>query len=139
MGFAAHKSFLTYVGCVVILEKGSDGKTVISDVHYAVDCGVAVNTDRIRSQFEGGSQFATSLATTSAITFDKGQVQQNNFDTYQIIRMPASPKNIHVHIIESQIKPTGVGEPPVPPFIPALANAMYQMNGERIYKLPFSI
>jgi len=139
MGFAAHKSFLTYVGCVVILEKGNDGKTVISDVHYAVDCGVAVNTDRIRSQFEGGSQFATSLATTSAITFDKGQVQQNNFDTYQIIRMPASPKNIQVHIVESQIKPTGVGEPPVPPFIPALANAMYQMNGKRIYKLPFTI
>ncbi|WP_296701030.1 molybdopterin cofactor-binding domain-containing protein [Algoriphagus sp.] len=139
MGFAAHKSFLTYVACVVILEKGSDGKTIISDVHYAVDCGVAVNTDRIRSQFEGGSQFATSLATTSAITFDKGQVQQDNFDTYQIIRMPASPKNIHVHIVESQIKPTGVGEPPVPPFIPALANAMYKMNGKRIYKLPFSI
>ncbi|RAI88508.1 xanthine dehydrogenase family protein molybdopterin-binding subunit [Algoriphagus yeomjeoni] len=139
MGFAAHKSFLTYVGCVVVLEKGSDGKTIISDVYYAVDCGIAVNTDRIRSQFEGGSQFATSLATTSAITFEKGQVQQNNFDTYQIIRMPASPKTIHVHIIESQIKPTGVGEPPVPPFIPALANAMYQMNGQRIYKLPFTI
>jgi len=139
MGFAAHKSFLTYVACVVMLEKGTDGGNIISDVHYAVDCGVAVNTDRIRSQFEGGSQFATSLATTSKITFDKGQVQQNNFDTYQIIRMPASPKNIHVHIIESQIKPTGVGEPPVPPFIPALANAMYQMNGERIYKLPFKV
>lgn len=139
MGFAAHKSFLTYVACVVMLEKGSGGNTIISDVHYEVDCGVAVNTDRIRSQFEGGSQFATSLATTSKITFDKGQVQQNNFDTYQIIRMPASPKNIHVHIIESQIKPTGVGEPPVPPFIPALANAMYQMNGERIYKLPFKV
>ncbi|MEB2784975.1 xanthine dehydrogenase family protein molybdopterin-binding subunit [Algoriphagus persicinus] len=139
MGFAAHKSFLTYVACVVMLEKGAEDSTIISDVFYVVDCGVAVNTDRIRSQFEGGSQFATSLATTSAITFDKGQVQQNNFDTYQIIRMPASPKKIHVHIIESQIKPTGVGEPPVPPFIPALANAMYQMTGERIYKLPFSI
>ena len=139
MGFAAHKSFLTYVACVVMLEKGTDGKTVISDVYYALDCGIAVNTDRIRSQFEGGAQFATSLATTSKITFENGQVQQHNFDTYQIIRMPASPKNIHVHIIESQTKPTGVGEPPVPPFIPALANAMYQMNGTRIYKLPFQV
>ncbi|MBN7815349.1 xanthine dehydrogenase family protein molybdopterin-binding subunit [Algoriphagus pacificus] len=139
MGFAAHKSFLTYVACVVVLEKDSTGKISIPEVFYAVDCGVAVNTDRIRSQFEGGSQFATSLATTSAITFENGQVQQNNFDTYQIIRMPASPKKIHVNIIESQIKPTGVGEPPVPPFIPALANAMYRMNGERIYKLPFKV
>lgn len=139
MGFAAHKSFLTYVGCVVMLEKGADGKILIPEVYYVVDCGVAVNTDRIRSQFEGGAQFATSLATTSEITFENGQVQQNNFDTYQIIRMPASPKKIHVHIVESQIKPTGVGEPPVPPFIPALANAMYQMNGQRIYKLPFKV
>ncbi|SIN66285.1 xanthine dehydrogenase family protein molybdopterin-binding subunit [Algoriphagus halophilus] len=139
MGFAAHKSFLTYVGCVVLLEKGADGKILIPEVYYVVDCGVAVNTDRIRSQFEGGAQFATSLATTSEITLENGQVQQNNFDTYQIIRMPAAPKKIHVHIVESQIKPTGVGEPPVPPFIPALANAMYQMNGQRIYKLPFKV
>ncbi|MBN3520220.1 xanthine dehydrogenase family protein molybdopterin-binding subunit [Algoriphagus lutimaris] len=139
MGFAAHKSFLTYVGCVVLLEKGADGKILIPEVHYVVDCGVAVNTDRIRSQFEGGAQFATSLATTSEITLENGQVQQNNFDTYQIIRMPAAPKKIHVHIVKSQIKPTGVGEPPVPPFIPALANAMYQMNGQRIYKLPFKV
>ncbi|WP_373397243.1 molybdopterin cofactor-binding domain-containing protein [Algoriphagus halophilus] len=52
MGFAAHKSFLTYVGCVVLLEKGADGKILIPEVYYVVDCGVAVNTDRIRSQFE---------------------------------------------------------------------------------------
>jgi isoquinoline 1-oxidoreductase beta subunit len=79
------------------------------------------------------------LATTSAITFDKGQVQQNNFDTYQIIRMPQAPKKIEVHIVPSTEKPTGVGEPPVPPYIPALANAVYKLTGKRIYELPFKI
>lgn len=139
MGFAAHKSFLTYVACVVMVEKDANGNLSIPEVHYAVDCGVGVNTDRIKSQFEGGAQFATSLAMTSAITFDKGQVQQNNFDSYQIIRMPQAPKKIEVHIVPSTEKPTGVGEPPVPPYIPALANAVYKLTGNRIYELPFKI
>lgn len=139
IGFAAHKSFLTYVACVVLVEKDDSGKLSIPEVHYAVDCGIGVNTDRIRSQFEGGAQFATSLAMTSAITFEEGKVQQGNFDTYQILRMPQSPKKIQVHIIPSTIKPTGVGEPPVPPYIPALANAVYKLTGNRIYELPFKI
>jgi isoquinoline 1-oxidoreductase subunit beta len=137
LGFAVHKSFLTYVACIVEVEKGSNGQIIIPEVHYAVDCGIGVNTDRIRSQFEGGAQFATSLVLTSAITFENGKVQQNNFDGYQVIRMPQSPKKIHVHMVESMEKPTGVGEPPVPPFIPALCNAIYKLTGERIYQLPF--
>ncbi|MDG1276315.1 MAG: molybdopterin-dependent oxidoreductase [Algoriphagus sp.] len=139
IGFAAHKSFLTYVACVVLVEKDANGNLSIPEVHYAVDCGIGVNTDRIRSQFEGGAQFATSLATTSAITFEDGKVQQHNFDTYQITRMSQAPRKIHVHIVPSMIKPTGVGEPPVPPYIPALANAVYKLTGNRIYELPFKI
>lgn len=139
VGFAAHKSFLTYVACVVKLEKDNKGKLIIPEVHYAVDCGIGVNKDRIRSQFEGGAQFATSLAMTSAISFENGRVQQNNFDGYQIIRMPQSPKKILVHIVESMERPTGVGEPPVPPYIPALCNAVYRMTGKRIYQLPFKV
>ncbi|WP_114748162.1 xanthine dehydrogenase family protein molybdopterin-binding subunit [Pleomorphovibrio marinus] len=138
IGFAAHKSFLTYVACTVTVEKDSKGNLIIPEVHYAVDCGIAVNTDRVRSQFEGGAQFALSLA-TSAITFKDGKVQENNFSEYKIIRMPQAPKKTHVHIIESQEKPTGVGEPPVPPFIPALCNALYQMTGKRIYELPIKV
>lgn len=137
IGFAAHKSFLTYVACVVTVEKDAAGNLVIPEVHYAVDCGIPVNTDRIRSQFEGGAQFATSLATTSAITLENGRVMQDNFDTYQVIRMTQAPKKIHVHIVPSMEKPTGVGEPPVPPFIPALANAVYKLTGKRNYELPF--
>lgn len=136
VGFAAHKSFLTYVACVVEVAKGPNGELLIPEVHYAVDCGIPVNTDRIRSQFEGGAQFAASLALTSAITFKNGQVQQHNFDGYQLIRMPQSPARIHVHMVDSQEKPTGVGEPPVPPFIPALCNAIYKLTGERVYELP---
>ena len=139
MGFAAHKSFLTYVACVVEVDVDANNKITITNVHYAVDCGVAVNVDRIKSQFEGGAQFTASLALKSAITLKNGVVEQSNFDTYQIIRMPESPKAIHVHIIESQEKPTGVGEPPVPPFTPALCNAIYAAVGKRVYTLPIDL
>lgn len=139
LGFAAHKSFLTYVACVVEVKVEDNNKITIPNVYYAVDCGVAVNVDRIRSQFEGGAQFTASLALKSAITFKEGRVEQNNFDGYQIIRMPESPKQIHVHIIDSDSKPTGVGEPPVPPFTPALCNAIYAAIGKRIYTLPIDL
>nr|MBI1228678.1 molybdopterin-dependent oxidoreductase [Cytophagales bacterium] len=139
MGFAVHKSFLTYVACVVELMRDDSGEITIPVVHYAVDCGIAVNTDRVRSQFEGGAIFGTSIANTSAITLKDGKVEQNNFDGYQLVRMPQSPKKIHVHIIESNRKPTGVGEPPVPPLAPALANAYYKLTGSRVYALPFKL
>lgn len=139
LGFAAHRSFLTYVACIVEVQVDTNSKITIPSVHYALDCGTAVNIDRIRSQFEGGAQFAASLALKSAITVKNGQVQQNNFDGYQIIRMPESPKAIHVHIVESDAKPTGVGEPPVPPFTPALCNAIYAATGKRFYTLPIDL
>ncbi|EON79107.1 Isoquinoline 1-oxidoreductase beta subunit [Lunatimonas lonarensis] len=139
LGFAVHKSFLTYVACVVELRRDSAGKITIPEVHYAVDCGIAVNTDRVRSQFEGGAIFGASIANTSAITLKDGKVEQNNFDGYRLVRMPESPRKIHVHIIESSRKPTGVGEPPVPPLAPALANAYYKLTGKRVYQLPFSL
>ncbi len=139
MGFAVHKSFLTYVACIVMIARDENGKISIPEVHYAVDCGIAVNTDRVRSQFEGGAIFGTSIANTSAITLKAGEVAQHNFDGYLLARMPQSPKKIHVHLVENGKKPTGVGEPPVPPLAPALANAYYKLTGKRVYKLPFSM
>lgn len=139
LGFAAHKSFLTYVACVVEVNVDHNKKISIPNVYYALDCGLAVNIDRIKSQFEGGAQFSASLALKSTITVKNGQVEQGNFDGYQIIRMPDSPKQIHVHIIDSEAKPTGIGEPPVPPFTPALCNAIYAATGKRIYTLPIDL
>jgi isoquinoline 1-oxidoreductase beta subunit len=138
MGFAAHRSFLTYTACIVEV-KVQDNNISIPNVYYALDCGTPVNLDRIKSQFEGGAQFATSIALKSEITVKNGQVEQNNFDAYKIIRMPESPKKIHVSIIESHDKPTGVGEPPVPAYTPALCNAIYAATGKRIYKLPVDL
>jgi isoquinoline 1-oxidoreductase subunit beta len=135
-GFAAHRSFLTYVACVVEVTVDANNKIRIPKVNYVVDCGIPVNPERIKSQFEGGAAFAASLALKSEITVSKGAVQQSNFNNYLVGRMSDSPYETAVHIVESNDKPTGVGEPPVPPFIPALCNAIYAATGKRIRQLP---
>lgn len=136
-GFCAHRSFLTYVACVVEVETDKNGQVLnIPEIHYAVDCGVAVNRDRVKAQFEGGAVFALSGALKGAITFKEGRVQQSNFHDYQVARMKDAPDNIYVHLIKSEEKPTGVGEPPVPPIAPALANAIYAASGKRLRSMP---
>ncbi|MEM7374940.1 MAG: molybdopterin cofactor-binding domain-containing protein [Bacteroidota bacterium] len=139
MGFAAHRSFLTYVACVVEVEVDTNNNIHIPMAHYAVDCGVPVNPERIKAQFEGGAAFGASLALKSEITVKDGAVQQNNFHDYLVARITDAPYETAVHIIESNEKPTGVGEPPVPPFIPALCNAIYQATGTRITQLPVKL
>jgi isoquinoline 1-oxidoreductase beta subunit len=136
MGFAAHRSFLTYVACTVEVQVSDDGKIKIPMVHYTVDCGVPVNPERIKSQFEGGAAFATSLVLKGSISVKNGAVQESNFDSYPVARMEDAPYETMVHIIDSTEKPTGVGEPPVPPFIPALCNAIYKATGKRVHQLP---
>ncbi len=139
MGFAAHRSFLTYVACVVEVQVDDGGQIQIPMVHYAVDCGVPVNPERIKAQFEGGAAFATSMALKGHISVLDGAVQQSNFDDYELARITDAPYDTEVHIVESTEKPTGVGEPPVPPYIPALCNAIYQATGKRIRQLPIRL
>ncbi|MCE7993369.1 MAG: xanthine dehydrogenase family protein molybdopterin-binding subunit [Roseivirga sp.] len=136
MGIAAHRSFLTYVACVVRVKVESDGRVTIPEVHYAVDCGVAVNPERIRAQFEGGAVFGTSLALYTKLSIEKGKVKESNFNDYKLTRMNQSPKDVQVHIVKSEAAPTGVGEPPVPPFAPAICNAIFAATGKRMRRLP---
>ena len=139
MGICAHKSFLTYVACVVHVAVDDAGKISIPAVHYAVDCGVVVNQNSVKNQFEGGAIFASSLALKGGISFKDGQTVEKNFDQYLVARMGDAPKEIFVHLVESDEKPTGVGEPPVPPFAPALANALFAATGKRHKELPVKL
>jgi isoquinoline 1-oxidoreductase beta subunit len=138
VGICSHRSFLTYVACVV--KVSVEGNTIsIPEVHYAVDCGVVVNEDRVKSQFEGGAVYGLSGALKSAISFKDGSVVESNFHNYQLARMPDAPEKIFVHIVPSTEKPTGVGEPPVPPVAPALCNAIFAATGNRVRELPIKL
>ena len=138
MGIAAHRSFLTYVATVVEVEVDSKGQVHIPNVWTALDAGTVVSPDNIRNQFEGAAVFGSSLALFGEITATNGVITQSNFNDYQIARMNRAPRHVDVHIVESDAPPAGVGEPGVPPFAPALCNAVFAATGKRARELPLS-
>lgn len=138
LGIAAHRSFLSYIATVVEIEVSPAGKLSIPRVDMAVDAGMIVSPDRVRSQFEGAAVFGASLALMGEITATAGKINQSNFNDYRVARMNEAPMETHVHIVESEAPPAGVGEPGVPPFAPALCNAIFAATGKRVRELPLS-
>jgi isoquinoline 1-oxidoreductase beta subunit len=137
VGVAVHRSFLTYVATVVQAEV-KDGKVTIHQVDSAVDAGTIVNPTTVRQQVEGAAVMGTSIAFYGEITATNGVINQSNFDSYQVARMNVAPRQTNVHIVESDAPPAGVGEPGLPPFTPALCNAIFAATGKRIRELPLS-
>jgi isoquinoline 1-oxidoreductase beta subunit len=138
MGIAAHRSFLTYVATVVEVEVDAKGQVHIPAVWTALDAGTVVSPDNVRNQFEGAAAFGTSLALFGEITATNGVIDQSNFNNYQVTRMNRAPRKVDVTIVESDAPPAGVGEPGVPPFAPALYNAVFAATGKRVRELPLS-
>jgi len=138
MGIAAHRSFLTYVATVVEVEVDSKGQVHIPNVWTALDAGTVVSPDNVRNQFEGAAVFGTSLALFGEITATNGTIDQSNFNNYQLARMNRAPRHVDVQIVKSEAPPAGVGEPGVPPFAPALYNAVFAATGKRVRELPLS-
>ena len=138
MGIAVHRSFLTYVASVVEVEVDKSGTVRIPNVYTAVDAGIVANPEMVRSQFQGAAVFGTSLARTGEITATNGVIDQSNFHDYPVARMNDAPVHVDVQIVESTAPPAGVGEPGVPPFVPAMCNAIYAATGKRIRELPLT-
>jgi isoquinoline 1-oxidoreductase beta subunit len=138
MGVAVARSFTSYVASVVEVEADSSGKIRIPRVVQVVDVGMVANPDRVRSQFEGAAVMAATIALTGEISAADGRVRQSNFHDYPVARMNQAPVHTEVHIIESDALPGGVGEPGVPPCIPALTNAVFAATGKRHRELPIS-
>jgi isoquinoline 1-oxidoreductase beta subunit len=136
MGIAAHRSFLSYVGIVVDVSLNERNELTINEIHGVIDCGLAVNRDRVKAQMEGGIIYGLSYALLGEITAKEGAVVQNNFDDYPVLRIHQTPK-ISIYIMPSAEAPTGVGEPPTPAVAPALANAIVAAGGPRIRDIPF--
>ena len=138
LGIAVHRSFLTYVATVVEAVVDEKGHLTVPRVDTAIDCGFAANPERIRSQIEGAAVMGMSLALYGEISFKKGRVEQSNFDGYRVLRIDESPPVTDVHIIQNgiDVPSSGVGEPGLPPFAPALCNAIFAATGKRIRRLP---
>ena len=138
LGIAAHYSFVTYVAAVVEVAVDGKGQLTIPRVDIAIDCGAQINPERVRAQMEGACIMGLSNALLGEISFKAGRVQQTNFHDYEVLRMSAAPRAIHVHMIPGDYGAPlgGAGEPGVPPIAPALCNAIFAATGRRIRQLP---
>lgn len=135
-GVAVVESFNTYVGQVVEVSVGPEGTPFVHKVWCAVDCGVAINPNVIKAQMEGGVGYGLGAVLFDAVTLGKGgKIVQSNFHDYRSIRINEMP-DVAVEIIKSSEKPTGVGEPGVPPVGPAVANAWRRLTGAPVRQLP---
>jgi len=134
-GIAVHESFGSIVAQVAEVSVNPVGRARIHKVVCAIDCGIMVNPEIVKTQMESGIVFGLSAALHGAITFKDGRVQQSNFNDYQILRMYEMP-TVEVFIMPSQEPLGGVGEPGVPPIAPAVGNAIFSATGKRIRRLP---
>ena len=135
-GLAVHRSFLSYIAMVIEVASNSDGSISIERVDVAADGGFIANPDRVKAQFEGATMMGIGNALYGEITWREGRPVQSNFNDYRVARMNVAPKEIRVHLVPSEAKPGGIGEPGVPPVAPALANAIFAATGRRIRSLP---
>ncbi len=138
LGIAVHRSFVSYIATIVEVAVDEKGKLTVPRVDTAIDCGTYINPERIQSQIEGAAIMGLSLAKYGEITFKDGKVQQGNFDSFPVVRIDEAPLLTNVHIVPPgpDTPPSGAGEPGVPPFAPALANAIFAATGKRIRTLP---
>jgi isoquinoline 1-oxidoreductase beta subunit len=134
-GIACCASFGSYIAYVAEVSVALDGTIRIHRVVSAVDCGTAVNPDGVKAMTEGGINFGLTPVLSGEITFQDGAVEQSNFDSYQVLRMPQAPE-VEVYIVDSGEKIGGMGETGVPPLAPAVLNAIFAASGKRLRKLP---
>ena len=135
-GVAAYFCHNSYVANVVDM-KLENNTPVIEKVYAAVDCGIVVNPDAAVNMSEGAIIDGIGHSMYSRLTFYEGQPEQENFDSYRLIRQAEAPKSIEVDFVKNEIDPTGMGEPPFPPVMGALAAALYKATGKRYYHQPF--
>ena len=134
IGIAVHHSFQSYVAMAVHVRMKGDDFEVLR-VDSAVDCGQVLNKDGATAQQEGAVAMGISLAKYCEVSFENGAVVNSNFHDYPVMRINDMP-DVHVHFVDSDAKPTGLGEPGMAPFAPALSNAIYQASGKRHRSLP---
>jgi isoquinoline 1-oxidoreductase beta subunit len=136
LGIAGHFTFGGYAAWVAHVSVASDGSFRVIRLVGAIDCGLAVNPNGIRDQMEGGACDGLSTALGQELTIEGGRHKETNFHEYRMMRIADAPPEIDVHIVPGADRPSGVGEPPLPPIAPAVTGAIFAATGRRIRALP---
>jgi isoquinoline 1-oxidoreductase beta subunit len=129
----------TTVAAVATVEVTSAGELTIQQLDLSFDCGQVLNRDAVLAQLQGGMIFGLNMSRNEELTVKDGRIVEGNFDQYPMLRMADTPRNINVHFgaLSGHGRITEVGEPPVGPIGPAIANAIFRATGKRIRTMPF--
>jgi isoquinoline 1-oxidoreductase beta subunit len=132
--FYSKNTYLAQVAEVTV----KDGNLRVDRVITVVDPGRVINMNGIRAQIEGGVLMGLSAALKERITVKNGMIQQQNFNSYDLLRMPDAPQ-LETYLIEGGRPPGGIGEPPLALIAPSVGNAIFAATGKRLRKLPFQL
>ncbi|HEX6163454.1 MAG TPA: molybdopterin cofactor-binding domain-containing protein [Vicinamibacterales bacterium] len=140
-GLAMHHTFGSYCAHVVELSvapaSNNQRRVTIHKIVSVGDVGQPVNLSMLEAQMQGGIIDGIGAAFFGEVPIANGRALSRNFGDYRMIRLREAPLAIESHFIESRLRPTGFGEPPLPPIAPAVANAIAALTGERIRMMPF--
>lgn len=137
LGLAFHFSHAAHVAEVAEISVGAGKKLTVHKVTVVSDVGPIINLSGAEAQAQGAVIDGLSMMFGQQITMEAGRVQQLNFNQYPLLRMPSAPR-VAAHFIQSDYKPTGLGEPTLPPLAPAVCNAIFAATGERVRSLPLT-
>ena len=136
MGLAFYYSHFGYVAEIVKASVNPDGTPKVHRIWAAIDIGrQIINPAGAYNQAQGAILDGLGQALHMAVTLENGRIVQDNLDTYRLLRLREAPP-VEVYFLRSDNDPTGLGEPPLPPVLPALCNALFAASGRRIRTLP---
>jgi isoquinoline 1-oxidoreductase beta subunit len=136
----SHQGYFAEVAEVTVTQSGADThKVKVHKIWMAADVGSQIiNPSGADNICQGGMIDGMSELMSQKITVEKGRVVQTNFNQHGMMRLAQSPPEIELHYLKTTYGPTGLGEPALPPILPAVANAIFNASGKRVRSLPFS-